>query len=75
MTARMLADIPRVPVALHILKSERSRKTTVIQIENTEIQYFSIWLIFRNTSNLKPLANTSELKTELTQEDTCTTTR
>ena len=43
MTARMLGDIHRVSVALHIGRSERSRKTMVIQIENTEIQDFSIW--------------------------------
>lgn len=73
MTARMLGDIHRVPAALLILKSKRTRKTTVIQIENTEIQYFSIWVIFRNTNNFKPLTNISELKAELTQEDICTT--
>lgn len=42
MTAGKLEDSHRVLVALHILKSERSRKTTVVQIENTEIQDFSI---------------------------------
>lgn len=74
MTERMLGDIHRLSVALHILKSERSRKTMVIQIENTEIQDFSIWVFFKNTNNLKPVANTSEVKTELTREDICTTT-
>lgn len=37
MTSGKLGDTHRVLVAFHILKSERSRKTTVVQTENTEI--------------------------------------